>query len=183
MFEILLNQNVCMYVMIVCGCIGLTGRAVMSSYLARLAKAAERMGTTRKKQLMEMRRRYEDITSLDVNIHDTAAFVDKYIDRLKIGFIPINVWNGFVKNMGVAAAGTGIFAAAYQYYVVGDGVSVPCYDPENLADSLQAENSPFLNRALQSYAVGSVFKPVLADRKSTRLNSSHWNKSRMPSSA
>lgn len=102
MFEILLNQNVCMYVMIVCGCIGLTGRAVMSSYLARLAKAAERMGTTRKKQLMEMRRRYEDITSLDVNIHDTAAFVDKYIDRLKIGFIPINVWNGFVKNMGVA---------------------------------------------------------------------------------
>lgn len=41
-------------------------------------------------------------------------------------------------------------------------VSVPCYDPENLADSLQAENSPFLNRALQSYAVGSVFKPVLA---------------------
>ena len=25
--------------------------------------------------------------------------------------------------------------------------------------------------------------PVQADRKSTRLNSSHWNKSRMPSSA
>lgn len=41
-------------------------------------------------------------------------------------------------------------------------VSVPGYDPEHLADSLQAENSPFLNRALQSYAVGSVFKPVLA---------------------
>ena len=41
-------------------------------------------------------------------------------------------------------------------------VSVPGYDPEYLADSLQAENSPFLNRALQSYAVGSVFKPVLA---------------------
>lgn len=41
-------------------------------------------------------------------------------------------------------------------------VSVPGYDPEHLADSLQAENSPFLDRALQSYAVGSVFKPVLA---------------------
>ena len=26
-------------------------------------------------------------------------------------------------------------------------------------------------------------KPYFADRKSTRLNSSHWNKSRMPSSA
>ena len=41
-------------------------------------------------------------------------------------------------------------------------VSVPGYDPKHLADSLQAENSPFLNRALQCYAVGSVFKPVLA---------------------
>ena len=39
---------------------------------------------------------------------------------------------------------------------------VPGYDPEHLADSLQAENSPFLDRALQCYAVGSVFKPVLA---------------------
>ena len=41
-------------------------------------------------------------------------------------------------------------------------VSVPGYDPENLSASLQAENSPFLDRTLQSYAVGSVFKPVLA---------------------
>lgn len=41
-------------------------------------------------------------------------------------------------------------------------VSVPGYDPEYLAASLNAPDSPFLNRALQSYAVGSVFKPVLA---------------------
>lgn len=41
-------------------------------------------------------------------------------------------------------------------------VSVPGYDPQNLAASLEATDSPFLNRALESYAVGSVFKPVLA---------------------
>ena len=41
-------------------------------------------------------------------------------------------------------------------------VSVPGYDPADLAASLDAPDSPFLNRALQSYAVGSVFKPVLA---------------------
>ena len=28
-----------------------------------------------------------------------------------------------------------------------------------------------------------IFSLIRADRKSTRLNSSHWNKSRMPSSA
>lgn len=41
-------------------------------------------------------------------------------------------------------------------------VSVPGYDPQALAASLDAPDSPFLNRALESYAVGSVFKPVLA---------------------
>ena len=41
-------------------------------------------------------------------------------------------------------------------------VSLPGYDPENISASLDAENSPLLNRTLCAYAVGSVFKPVLA---------------------
>ncbi len=41
-------------------------------------------------------------------------------------------------------------------------VSVPGFDPENVSASLDAEHSPLVNRAFQSYAVGSVFKPVLA---------------------
>ena len=41
-------------------------------------------------------------------------------------------------------------------------VSLPGYDPENISASLDAENSPLLDRTLCAYAVGSVFKPVLA---------------------
>ena len=41
-------------------------------------------------------------------------------------------------------------------------VSVPTYDPGNLSASLDKENSPFVNKALQSYCVGSVFKPLVA---------------------
>lgn len=40
--------------------------------------------------------------------------------------------------------------------------SCPTFNPNNIAASLQDENSPLLNRALQSYTVGSVFKPVIA---------------------
>lgn len=40
--------------------------------------------------------------------------------------------------------------------------SAPVFDRENLSASLKNEDSPFLNRALESYAVGSVFKPVVA---------------------
>ena len=41
-------------------------------------------------------------------------------------------------------------------------VSLPGFDPENVSASLNAPDSPLLNRAFSAYAVGSVFKPVLA---------------------
>jgi penicillin-binding protein 2 len=41
-------------------------------------------------------------------------------------------------------------------------VSVPGYDPENVSKSIAAADTSLLNRALCAYAVGSVFKPVLA---------------------
>ncbi|MBR3868351.1 MAG: penicillin-binding protein 2 [Clostridia bacterium] len=40
--------------------------------------------------------------------------------------------------------------------------STPVFDRENLSVALRNDDSPFLNRALESYAVGSVFKPVVA---------------------
>ncbi len=40
--------------------------------------------------------------------------------------------------------------------------SVPEYDPNNVSDSLAAENSPFVNKAIMSYSVGSIFKPMVA---------------------
>ena len=41
-------------------------------------------------------------------------------------------------------------------------VSLPGFDAANVGESLTALNSPLLNRAFSAYAVGSVFKPVLA---------------------
>ncbi len=41
-------------------------------------------------------------------------------------------------------------------------VSRPMFNPENISDVLNDENSPLLNRAFQAYSVGSVFKPVVA---------------------
>jgi hypothetical protein len=121
MFETLLSQNVCVYVIVMCGFMGVVGRMIMGGCFRRLIKETETMGRTRKRALREIRKRYEDISLLDVEVRDTAAFVDKYIDRLKIGLISVNAWNAFIKNLGVIAAGTGIFAAVYQYHVVGDG--------------------------------------------------------------
>ncbi|MBQ3562059.1 MAG: penicillin-binding protein 2 [Clostridia bacterium] len=41
-------------------------------------------------------------------------------------------------------------------------VSKPSFDPYNLKAYVQSKSSPFLNRALSAYSVGSVFKPLIA---------------------
>lgn len=50
-------------------------------------------------------------------------------------------------------AGTGEILAA---------ASVPAFNPLDLASALKDENSPFVNRAISAYSVGSVFKPFVA---------------------
>lgn len=40
--------------------------------------------------------------------------------------------------------------------------SVPTFDRNNVSESLGKENSPLVNKALQSYSVGSAFKAVIA---------------------
>ena len=41
-------------------------------------------------------------------------------------------------------------------------VSRPNFDANNLSESLEREDAPFLNRCLMSFNVGSVFKPIVA---------------------
>lgn len=41
-------------------------------------------------------------------------------------------------------------------------VSLPAFDPENIAASIQANDTSLLNRPLCAFNVGSVFKPVMA---------------------
>lgn len=40
--------------------------------------------------------------------------------------------------------------------------SVPTFNPNNLAISINDENEPFINRAISVYSVGSIFKPITA---------------------
>ncbi len=41
-------------------------------------------------------------------------------------------------------------------------VSTPAINPDNIGESIENTNSPFVNKALTAYSVGSVFKPILA---------------------
>lgn len=119
MLKTVLEQNVFMYIIAAVGLIGIVARIILCGCLGGLVRATENMGTTRKKSLAEIRKRYEDITSLNVEVKDTNSFVGKYIEKLKIGKISVKAWNNFIKNMLVLIAGTGIIGSLYQYYITG----------------------------------------------------------------
>lgn len=120
MFEILMSQNVCIYLMVIMGLLGIAVQGITAGYMRGLVRGADNMGHTRKKALLAMRKRYEDIASLDVEVGDFDSFVDKYIDRIKIGALSVHSCESLIKNVTILVAGTGIFSAVYQYYVVGD---------------------------------------------------------------
>jgi len=78
------------------------------------------------------------ITTIDINIQNIA---EKVALNLEMGAIV------------VAEANTGKIRAM---------VSRPFFDCENIDDYLNREDSPLLNRAINAYNVGSVFKPCVA---------------------
>ncbi len=119
MLETILEQSIFMYMIAAAGLIGIVARLILCGCLKGLVKETEKMGTTRKKALVEIRKRYEDISSLNVEIRDMNSFVGKYIEKLKIGKISVTGWNHFIRNMLIIIAGTGIIGSIYQYYVTG----------------------------------------------------------------
>ena len=78
------------------------------------------------------------ITTLDINIQNIAETAAKNIEK---------------GSILVAEAKTGKIKAM---------VSRPSFDSENINKYLNNEDSPLLNRAINAYNVGSVFKPCVA---------------------
>lgn len=78
------------------------------------------------------------VTTLDINMQN---IVENAVSKLNSGCaIVAEVGSGKIRAMA----------------------SVPTFDINDIAKSLNADNSPMLNRALYSYNVGSVFKPCVA---------------------
>ncbi len=78
------------------------------------------------------------VSTIDINIQ---SIVEKYASQMNSGCVVV----ADAKNAKIRAL-----------------ASVPTFDINNLSESLNAENSPMINRALLSYSVGSVFKPCVA---------------------
>lgn len=78
------------------------------------------------------------VTTIDINMQ---TIVENEVSKLNSGCAVVaEVKNGKIRAMA----------------------SVPTFDINNLAQSLEQKNSPMINKALYCYNVGSVFKPCVA---------------------
>lgn len=77
------------------------------------------------------------VTTLDTNIQEIA---EKHAENLEMGAVVVSDLKGKIKA----------------------SVSRPAFDRHNIELYLENENSPLLNRAVNAYNVGSVFKPCVA---------------------
>lgn len=115
MFGAFFEQNVFVYVITAIGICGIMARLIMNFFLGGLVRDVDKMETTRKKSLVEIRKRYEGFSFLKTDIRDTKAFAERYIYRLKIGKISISALDGFCRNMRLLSVGTGLIGAWWLY--------------------------------------------------------------------
>lgn len=115
MVETILKQNVWMYVIAAAGVFGIGAKLILNGWLKGLIKGTGYMRSTRKRPLIEIRKRYEELEFLDVGIQDTRSFVDRYICSLKLGKTYAASWDAFCKNMMLLVTGTGIVGMWQQY--------------------------------------------------------------------
>ena len=115
MFGTILEQSIFLYVIAATGICGIVAKLVMDGFLKGLVRGAGSMKSTKKKALVEIRKRYEELSYLDVGIRDTRSFVEKYIYKLKLGKSYVSSWNSFCSNMMILAAGTGLIGTWWEY--------------------------------------------------------------------
>lgn len=88
-------------------------------------------------------------------------FADPEHGNALVTTIDINVQNAVERAAEGLESGAVIVADA-KTSKIRALLSLPDFDQNNVAESLNAENSPLLNKALAAYSIGSVFKPCVA---------------------
>ncbi len=94
----------------------------------------------------------------------TQPYFENDISILSSGVvttIDINIQN-IVENIATQMNSGCVIVAEANNGKIRAMASVPTFDIANLTESINAQNSPMLNRALLAYSVGSVFKPCVA---------------------
>lgn len=94
------------------GLISVFVQAIMTSALKGYVKASSNMKTTRKKVMLNLKNQFETIYGMDYQVRNIAAYVDKYLLKLKFLGISFASWEKapfLSAGLATLLAGGGIF--------------------------------------------------------------------------
>lgn len=89
--EFIFNHAVMSSILFV-GAASLLLQLLMTFSLKGYVKASANMKTTTKKIMLNLKNQFETIYSMDYQVHNTAAYVDKYLIKLRFLGIPYTAW-------------------------------------------------------------------------------------------
>ncbi len=99
--------------------VGILCRLILQGRFRRLLKESENMTSATGKQLREIRNHYENSLTMNRQVYNIHAYVDKYLLKLKLCGIPIRTWAGMTMEMAllaVAGGGLGIVNSIHRGY-------------------------------------------------------------------
>lgn len=83
MFDFILGNTVFTKTIMTCCFIGILSWSVLTISYRSMIRATSRIGQTKKKWLVSLKKKYEDYHEMDIKVNNVETFVDKYFRKKK----------------------------------------------------------------------------------------------------
>ncbi len=114
MISQLFHQNIFIYAMTGVLFLGIIQKALLGSYYRKMAYATENMGLTTKKNLKNLKTKFENSFKLNMSVNHIDAFVDKNMDKQKFMGISLHLWNKLNWQLCMLCALIGMAGTLYE---------------------------------------------------------------------
>ena len=84
MFDFILGNTVFTKAIIACCFIGILSWSVLTISYRSMIRATSRIGQTKKKWLVSLKKKYEDYHEMDIKVNNVETFVDKYFRKKRL---------------------------------------------------------------------------------------------------
>lgn len=111
MFDFILGNTVFTKAIIACCFIGILSWSVLTISYRSMIRATSRIGQTKKKWLVSLKKKYEDYHEMDIKVNNVETFVDKYFRKKRVCGLPCGFWKTLYRLTIAACAITGAAGA------------------------------------------------------------------------
>ena len=89
----LLEQNIFIYAITGVLLLGVLQKMILGTYYKKMVSASENMGLTTRKELKNLKTKFENSFKLNMSVQNVDAFVDKNIEKQKLCGLSLATWN------------------------------------------------------------------------------------------